>query len=98
MSNNPYKYQGLKVSVPDSLLEQYGYPKKENCNGSQGGSWIVFDGCKTTDLESAFNDYLLDTPVPAYWNDKSHNMTQDEMMAVTRTKGANETLGFVPEN
>lgn len=75
-----YKYHILKATVPNETLTANGYPEKLNI--SQGGTWVIFDGTKDTALESAFDDYLPDTPYPAYWGGKAVNLTQAEACAI----------------
>lgn len=91
MSHNNFKYHILKSTVPSFLLQEYGYPI--NCNESQSETWIGFDGKKSTDLESAFDDYLVIDP-PSYMP-ITKNMTQEQFKAIVRTRGSTEADGWL---
>jgi len=93
MSNNNFKYHILKNTVPDALLIANGYPIKECCNNSQGGSWVAFHGQKTTDIESVFDDHLVTDP-PSYMT-TTENMTQEQIKVIVRTRGATESDGWL---
>jgi len=93
MADNKYKYHILKSTVPDDLLLSNGYPIKECCNNSQSGSWIGFDGQKTTDIEAVFDDHLVTSP-PSYMT-TTENMTQRQISVIVKTRGATESDGWL---
>ena len=78
MAHNNYKYHVLTSGCPTSLLVSNGYP--ENPRQSLDGSQIMFDGKKTSDLESAFDAYVV-----------SANMSFSEVKSYLVTNSADWT-------
>lgn len=91
MNHNNYKYQILLKSIPtdsdgsvlNQLLIDHGYPELIRCRkDTVSDKWIIFDGCKTSDLETIF-DYYLELSPPSFMVE-TVNMNQDMAKQISR--------------